>query len=193
MKRGKKPACAPPGDYAYGLYNWEIFFHIPLFIATCLSRNRKFAEAQTWFHYIFNPTQNPLRKNVPDNYKRDVPNGYWNFQPLNRLEKDGGLAQLLDSVGGSNDEENAELNAQYQAWTHAPFEPDVIAQLRPVAYQKTVVMRYVDNLIKWGDSLFAQNTRDSIYEAIQYYSWPIRSGPAGRPLFPNPFNSGSDV
>jgi hypothetical protein len=32
-----------------------------------------------------------------------------------------------------------------------------------------VVMRYVDNLIKWGDSLFAQNTRDSIYEAIQYY------------------------
>lgn len=168
-RKGKACPVPPPGDSAYSIYNWEIFFHIPFFIATCLSRNQKFAEAQTWFHYIFNPTQDPRRKGVPSNYKGGVPGGYWNFQPLNLLPKDGGLQQILDSVAGSDSAANAELNAQIQAWTHAPFEPDVVAQLRPVAYQKTVVMRYIDNLIAWGDNLFAQNTRESIYEAIQIY------------------------
>jgi hypothetical protein len=166
---GKGPSLTPPGDSAYSIYNWEIFFHIPLLIATRLSQNQKFSDAQTWFHYIFNPTQDPRRKGMPANYNHDLPNGYWNFQPLNHLPQDGGLQQLLDSVGGSDDAANAELNAQLQAWTHAPFEPDAIARLRPVAYQKTVVMRYLDNLIKWGDYLFAQNTRESIYESIQIY------------------------
>ena len=166
---GDNTSVTPPGDSAYSIYNWEIFFHIPLFIATSLTRNQKFADAQTWFHYIFNPTQDPRRRGVPSGYKRDVPNGYWNFQPLNLLPKDGGLQELLDSVSGRNGTENAELDAQVQAWTHAPFEPDVIARLRPAAYQKTVVMRYLDNLIKWGDYLFAQNTRESIYESTQLY------------------------
>ena len=44
-----------------------------------------------------------------------------------------------------------------------------IARLRPVAYQKAVVMKYLDNLIAWGDSLFAQNNRESIAEATQLY------------------------
>ena len=161
------PFLVPAGDSAYSIYNWEIFFYIPLFIATRLSQNQQFADAQTWFHYIFNPTQDPERKGVPHGYDRDTPNGYWNFQPLNKLHQDGGLQQLLDSVSGP---ENARrLNAQWNAWTHAPFEPDVIARLRLVAYQKTVVMKYLDNLIKWGDYLFRQNTRESIYEAIQTY------------------------
>ncbi len=43
---------------AYSMYNWELFFHAPLFIATRLSKNGKYAEAMKWFHYIFNPTTN---------------------------------------------------------------------------------------------------------------------------------------
>src|SRR5262249_10440649 len=39
----------------YDLYNWELFFHIPLLIATRLSTNQRFEEAQRWFHYIFHP------------------------------------------------------------------------------------------------------------------------------------------
>ncbi len=74
---------------------------------------------------------------------------------------------LLASGTGSSP--GAKFNAQIDAWQDAPFDPDVIAQLRPVAYQKAVVMRYLDNLIAWGDNLFAQNTRDSINEAIQIY------------------------
>jgi Tc toxin complex TcA C-terminal TcB-binding domain/Neuraminidase-like domain/Salmonella virulence plasmid 28.1kDa A protein len=165
-KESHRPFMVPAGDSAYSIYNWEIFFYIPLFIATRLSQNQQFEAAQTWFHYIFNPTQNPQRKDVPHDYQRETPNGYWNFQPLNKLRKDGGLQALLDSVEGPA---NAALSAQWNAWAHDPFEPDVIARLRPVAYQKAVVMKYLDNLIRWGDNLFRQNTRESIYEAIQIY------------------------
>src|SRR5262249_51841736 len=41
---------------AYSLYNWELFFHTPMLIATRLGSNQRFEEAQRWFHYIFDPT-----------------------------------------------------------------------------------------------------------------------------------------
>src|SRR5215218_4553325 len=40
----------------YAVYNWELLFHVPLTIAVHLSKNQRFAEAQRWFHYIFDPT-----------------------------------------------------------------------------------------------------------------------------------------
>lgn len=41
---------------AYENYNWELFLHVPLLIATRLMENQRFADAQRWFHYIFDPT-----------------------------------------------------------------------------------------------------------------------------------------
>jgi hypothetical protein len=38
-----------------------------------------------------------------------------------------------------------------------------------LAYQYNVVMKYLDNLIAWGDSLFQQDTIESINEATQRY------------------------
>ena len=58
---------------AYSIYNWELFFHIPLLMATLFSQNQQFEEAQKWFHYIFNPTTN---SNDP------VPQRFWNFLPF---------------------------------------------------------------------------------------------------------------
>ena len=49
---------------AYEVYNWELFFHIPLLIAVRLSSNQRFAEAQRWFHYIFDPDRR-LRRRGP--------------------------------------------------------------------------------------------------------------------------------
>lgn len=43
-------------DGAYSIYNWELFFHVPLTIVVHLSKNQRSAEAQRWFHYIFDPT-----------------------------------------------------------------------------------------------------------------------------------------
>ena len=43
-------------------------------------------------------------------------------------------------------------------WRNDPFKPHLIARLRTTAYQKTVVMKYIDNLIAWGDQLFRRDT-----------------------------------
>ena len=42
-----------------------------------------------------------------------------------------------------------------QRWRKDPFNPFLLADLRPVAYMKAVVMAYLDNLIAWADNLFA--------------------------------------
>ena len=55
-----------------------------------------------------------------------------------------------------------------QAWIDDPFDPHGIARLRTTAYQKAVVMRYLDNLIA-GDQLFRRDTIESINEATQLY------------------------
>src|SRR5262249_5432737 len=55
----------------YANYNWELFYHIPLTVAAHLSKTRRFAEAQRWFHFIFNPTSND--KSI------DPPKRFWNF------------------------------------------------------------------------------------------------------------------
>ena len=50
-----------------------------------------------------------------------------------------------------------------------PFDPHAIARFRTTAFQKAVVMKYLDNLIAWGDSLFRQDTGESVNEATQLY------------------------
>nr|HRC85446.1 hypothetical protein [Thermoanaerobaculia bacterium] len=61
------------------------------------------------------------------------------------------------------------LDDQVLDWRRNPFEPHRIANYRTVAYQKTVVMGYLDNLIAWGDYLFRQDSMESINQATQLY------------------------
>ena len=58
---------------AYSIYNWELFFHAPLLIAIHLSQNGQYQDAQNWFHYIFNPT---------DNSPGPTPQRFWKVQPF---------------------------------------------------------------------------------------------------------------
>jgi hypothetical protein len=237
-------------DGAYSIYNWELFFHIPLFIATQLSQNQQFEDAQKWFHYIFNPTNNSTEA---------VPQRFWNFLPFHQCsaadEINSGIQNLLlqlDSpmiaslspvsgplgtifrITGSNfgatpgtigiggvaapivSWANTEIVAavppgaaagyaniavtaagkpsntvaftvgptvsnpqsgdcgldiatQVSRWMLSPFDPFLIGRARTIAFRKTVVMKYLDNLVAWGDYLFSQNTRESINEATQLY------------------------
>ena len=62
-----------------------------------------------------------------------------------------------------------DVQSQVAAWQAEPFDPFLLGRLRTIAFRKTVVMKYLDNLIAWGDFLFAQNTRESINEATQLY------------------------
>ncbi|GFJ87055.1 hypothetical protein Prum_006970 [Phytohabitans rumicis] len=71
------------------------------------------------------------------------------------------LAKQFDALG---DRENL-----LTAYRDDPFDPHAIADLRPVAYRRAVVMRYVDNLLDWGDLLFRQYTPESVDEARMLY------------------------
>ncbi len=161
---------------AYSLYNWELFFHAPLMIATQLSTNQQFEDAQKWFHYIFDPT---------DGSGLSVPQRYWRTRPfyettdeqytaenipnLLRFLAKRGDAQAYAKLTATQKKELKELEAQVRQWRKKPFKPHVIARLRTTAYQKTVVMKYLDNLIAWGDQLFQRDTLESINEATQLY------------------------
>ena len=59
--------------------------------------------------------------------------------------------------------------AQIDTYLSDPFDPHAIADLRKMAYRKTIVMQYIDNLLDWGDMLFRQYSRESIGEARMCY------------------------
>ncbi|NEQ05873.1 MAG: hypothetical protein F6K37_07910 [Moorea sp. SIO4E2] len=59
--------------------------------------------------------------------------------------------------------------AAIEAYKENPFDPHAIARLRIGAYEKSVVMRYIDNLLDWADSLFTQDTWEAITQATTLY------------------------
>jgi hypothetical protein len=143
---------------AYSIYNWELFFHAPLLIATRLTQNQKFEEARKWFHYIFDPTKSAS----------DEPGAerFWITNPF-RKEIEQGIMRLEDLL---NLDENADdLEVQLTNWENNPFSPHAVARLRISAYMRNTVLRYIDNLIQWGDQLFKRDTIESINEATLLY------------------------
>jgi hypothetical protein len=303
----------------YANYNWELFFHMPLTVAVHLSKAQRFAEAQRWFHLIFDPTTDergrhdlltsagaldghndlhvcvatpdggiwhtirhpdgswePLFGNVkattsdpgrvvgvacaadassdlhvcvatadggiwhtirhPDGswqpFFGDVKGvtsdpgrvvgvacaadassdlhvcvatadgGIWHtirhpdlswqpFQPGGELsaawrvwkflafrgqrspKQIDQLLALLSEQPATLSDEDRQLRADvldgYAAILNKPFQPHAVARTRHLAYQYCVVMKYLDNLIAWGDQLFQQDTVEAINEATQRY------------------------
>jgi hypothetical protein len=142
-------------DGAYGGYNWELFFHAPLLIADRLMVNQRFEEAQRWLHRIFDPTD---RSSVP------APQRFWRTRPFfevtaaqSAAERD--VAAIPDAV----------LSDQVKRWRSDPFNPHAVARMRHTSYQRATVMKYLDNLIGWGDQLFRRDTIESLNEATQLY------------------------
>lgn len=147
---------------AYSIYNWELFFHVPFTIAVHLSKSQKFEEAQKWFHYIFDPTNND--KDVP------APKRFWNFKAFRDKTDVQIIDDVLKALSGEGDSElKAQVESSIAGWRENPFQPHAIARTRFVAYQFNVIMKYLDNLIAWGDSLFRQDSIESINEATQLY------------------------
>lgn len=159
-------------DGAYSSYNWELFFHAPLLIANALSKNQRFEEAREWYHFIFNPIG--MGSTVPGGSPMSK---YWITKPFFMTTQEDYIQQRIDnilrmlagdmSIQGTATRED--LEKQVEDWRTNPFEPHRIASYRTVAYQKTVIMKYLDNLIAWGDNLFRQDSMESINEAAQLY------------------------
>ena len=128
-------------SHPYLTYLRETFFHIPFLVANHLNGEQKFAQAQRWYHYIFNPT---------------VDGDPWRYRELQLAPRRSLRALLTDG----------DALAAYRA---DPFNPHAIARTRLSAYQKAIVMKYVDNLLDWGDALFSQFTMESVNEATMLY------------------------
>lgn len=135
----------------YGEYYWEIFFHIPFLIADHFNANQKFKEAKWWYERIFNPTSEETTG------LGSVSDHNWQFREFRGLSPQKLKDILTDAKA-------------MEAYKKDPFDPHAIARLRISAYQKSIVMKYIDNLLDWGDYLFSQDTRESINEAEMLYS-----------------------
>ncbi len=145
---------------AYSVYNWELFYHIPLAVAIHLSRNKRFEDAQRWFHYIFDPT---------DDSDGATPDRFWKVKPFQNTEVKQ-IEEILVNLSSSMDSvlKQDTINS-IGAWKDSPFRPHLVARYRQTAFMFKAVMAYLDNLIDWGDDLFRQDTGESINEATQIY------------------------
>lgn len=128
-----------PFDGCNSLFFWELFFHLPHLVASRLSAENRFLEAQQWLHYLFDP-QAPA-------VTADKKPAYWRCRPL--------------GVNVTDDDISCEANA--------PTDPDAIAYSSPRHYQILIFLDYVSNVIAWGDWLYRQLTRDTLAAAkLQY-------------------------
>lgn len=148
-----------PGG-AYSLYNWELFFHVPLTMAIHLSRNGRYAEAQHWFHFLFDPT---------DDSDGPTPERFWKVRPFQTLDVRQIEEVITNLATGADETLRRETVAAIESWKNSPFRPHAVARFRQQAYMLKTVMAYLDNLIAWGDSLFRQDTGETIDEAFQIY------------------------
>jgi hypothetical protein len=145
---------------SYAVYNWELFLHIPLYVAELLSQNQKFEDALKWFHYIFDPTgpgQDP------------APQRFWIPKPLYNLTRADVLAQRINNLLLAVNQGDPNAIAEVESWRKDPFNPFLLADQRPVAHMKRTVMSYLDNLIAWADNLFATDSREALSEATLLY------------------------
>ncbi len=137
----------------YSLYNWELFFHTPMALADSLSKAQQFEEAMKWYHYVFNPVS---QDGFDD--KR-----FWQFSPFKEANSKNILEAIFNQLQPNTPDQSI------NEWRNKPFMPHVVARSRPVAYMKWVVMKYIDNLVAWGDYLFRQDTIETINQATQLY------------------------
>ncbi|MCK9208254.1 MAG: neuraminidase-like domain-containing protein, partial [Salinivirgaceae bacterium] len=144
----------------YGIYNWELFFHIPYLMATHFTIQGDYDQALKWVHYIFDPRIS----------EGEAPARYWKFKPFADYHKTTSIEDMMYelSLDGSSVDSN-EMNDQIEIWSNDPFKPHNIAQMRVSAYMKAVVMKYLDILVARGDELFRTDTMESINEALMYY------------------------
>lgn len=143
----------------YGTYYRELFFQIPFLIANALNSRGRFAAAQHWYQYIFDPAATEVidTTGVPAAEKAHrLFDRVWRYREFRGLN----IEKLRDVLTDP---------AALALYKKDPFNPWAIARRRISAFQKTIVMRYVDNLLDWADSLFRQFTMESVNEALMLY------------------------
>lgn len=151
---------------AYSPYNWELFFHAPMYIANKLATNQRFEEALEWYNYIFDPTNTDTALTNPDTPQQK----YWLTKPFYETTKADYYKQKIENIMLAIAKGDAEVREQVKEWRDNPFNPHLIARMRTVAYQKNVLIKYIRMLIAWGDQAFRRDSLESLNEATQLYT-----------------------
>jgi hypothetical protein len=146
------------------LYNHELFYDIPQLISNICAKNGNHAASRQWSHYIFDPTTNE-RPGTEDPTKR-----FWKFLPFRKVDAKETMEQYFRKLEPDPDPDpDNPADSLIEQWRRNPFNPHIIAKDRPMVYMKYTVIKYIENLISWGDSLFRRFSRESIQEALQMY------------------------
>ncbi|HEN3671853.1 TPA: phage tail tape measure protein [Yersinia enterocolitica] len=130
-------------NQSYGIYLWELFFHIPLLASARFLTEQRFDEAERWLKFIFNSAG--YRNSNGELQQDEGKTRYWNILPLQK-----------DTAWDSNT-------------SLATNDPDVIAMQDPMQYKLAVFMRTLDVLIARGDQAYRQLERDTLVDAKTYY------------------------
>lgn len=171
------PYPAPMVDFVWGganaMYNWELFFYVPMLIAEKMIAEQSYEEALLWLQLVFDPRENYSAYERTKHFIHLLPKGarYWKFLPFfANKDADKSILQML-GMPTKRDKlpDRTALSSLADKWKNDPFNPHLIARYRNVAYQKYVVMKYLDTLIGWGDREFAKDTTESVNLAIQFY------------------------
>lgn len=171
------PYPAPYVDFHWntpnGIYNWELFFYVPVRIADKLIAEEKYEAALEWLQLVFDPQGKKEGRERIARWAKDLPSGaqFWRFLPFfANPDADKTILETLSVLTKSSDtKKKQELQCLIDQWKFDPFEPHLIAKVRHVAYQKFVIMKYLNALIARGDELFTQDTTESVNLAIQFY------------------------
>ncbi|MHA3736726.1 Tc toxin subunit A-related protein [Pseudomonas sp. Eth.TT006] len=134
-----------PFDGCNGLYFWELFFHTPDLVGSRLSAEGRHHEAQAWYEYVFNPLAREIKPQRQEPEVIPAP-AYWRCRPL----------------------QNEDIECSYEI--AAPSDPDAIGYCAPVHFKIAIFLRYIENLIEWGDALYRHLDYDSMVHAGLNYS-----------------------
>jgi hypothetical protein len=143
---------------AYGVYNWELFFHAPMLLMKRLWENGRLDEALEWFHRVLNPLD----------YGDDVANA-WRFTPLRHVDMTP-IDELLASLSRPDgDPQKTAMLAQIQVLRLFPFRAHRLARLRPGAYRRWAAMQYILLRVAIGDRFLRRFTPEDVNASIQHF------------------------
>lgn len=178
------PAISFDRSAPYANYNWELFLHLPLAIASHQAAHQRYDDARRTLQAVFDPPTdrvNPVSR-VPQ---------FWRFLPFHNDSQPASIAQMLTWLADPSSSKpgdpafEMQFAAQIEEWKRNPFMPHVVARLRPSSYQWYAFFSYLDVLIAAGDQQFRRDTRESVNEATLLYTLVAKLlGPRPRTLEP---------
>ncbi len=166
-------------EQSYASYNWELLYHAPLTMAAQLMQIGRHEDARAWIARVFNPRDSEVRIGSETH-----PEKFWIFKPFVDFIVEAGAGYYETLRPDSSGDEalvyrRRVFKALLKQWRSNPYNPHAIAAFRPQAYQLASIFLYVENMITWGDSLFAAPSVELVEEAARRYEEAYRI--IGRP------------